>query len=707
MPVVGVSIDVPARSDARAPLRLRLTALAAAALVGSTLPATAVSAAAAGDRIAAPHVTVTLVSEYRSLRPGTPVSLGLRFEPAEHWHVYWRNPGDSGEAPSVDWSLPPGFDASALSWPAPERIVIGSIVNYAYPEPVLLPVTIHTPDRIATPDRVQLAAKVRWLVCRAEECVPGEARLSVDLPVSSRAPAVDPRAEPWFTEARRRMPANTPAVVEDRGDRVELRLPALSMETAGNARVSFYPLDEGVIDNAAAQIVEARDGKMAIALAKGDVAPARVTTLAGVVVVESPRGRRAFDVHAVQARKSSAWVALLLAFGGGLLLNLMPCVFPVISLKVVGFIQQARKDPAKVRAHGWAFTLGVLASFWVLAGALILLRAGGQTLGWGFQLQSPGFVALLSAVVFILALALCGVFQVGLVLTTIGARGGAASGYGGSFWTGALATVVATPCTAPLMGPALGFALTQPPATAMLVFSALGGGMALPYLALSHFPRLLARLPRPGPWMETFEQLMAFPLFATVLWLLRVFSLQTAPGAVWRLMAALLVIALGAWTWGRFQRAGRTGLQAAALCLVTAAAALALALSATRAPHEATAMAEEGGFWSPWTPARVERLHEEGKPVFVNFTAAWCLSCQVNEHAVFASNDVRELFRRHGVVALKADWTNRDDDIARALEAFGRDGVPLYVYYPPGPGAAPKVLPQIPTERILAEAFES
>jgi thiol:disulfide interchange protein DsbD len=400
--------------------------------------------------------------------------------------------------------------------------------------------------------------------------------------------------------------------------------------------------------------------------------------------------------------------ATLFAFAGGVLLNLMPCVFPVLSLKILGFVQQAHSDRAKIRAHGWAFAGGVLVSFWLLAGALVALRATGEQLGWGFQLQSPGFVAALAAIVTVLALSLCGVIELGTSMTTAGGVVRRGSGLTSSFWTGALATVVATPCTAPFMGSALGFAITQPPAVSMLVFTALGAGMAAPYLLLAYYPTALSRLPKPGPWMETFKQLMAFPLFATVVWLLHVFSLETEADAVWVLMLSLLALSFAVWLVGRAQHTGGVSMPRAAAAAFVATVAVGVGFSATTmqraADEEPQAVAAEE-FWQPWSRQKVAELREAGHGVFINFTAAWCLTCKVNEQVVFSRDDVRDYFRTSNVVALEADWTNEDEEIAEALAEYGRDGVPLYVFYPAEPEAEPVILPQILTLETFEETF--
>jgi thiol:disulfide interchange protein len=648
-------------------------------------------------------VTTDQVAEDASLRPGGAAALGLRFDLAPHWHVYWRNPGDSGEPPRVAWTLPPGFTAGPLEWPAPVRIRVGPLANYGYEGSVLLPVRLAVPDAAAATEAA-IAADVTWLVCRAEECIPGEARLGRALPVSADPPAPDPRHAAGFAAARRAMPAEsrpaTLATLDDGG--LALRVPGLA--GAAGETVTFFPFDAGVLENAAAQPATAVGDALELRLAPSAAATTRPAALAGVLTVAGPGGVRAYRLSAA-APAGSLWLALALAFAGGVLLNLMPCVFPVLSLKVLSFVRQADEAPGQVRAHGWVFTLGVLASFWVLAGALLALRAGGEQLGWGFQLQSPAVVAGLAALMVLLALALAGVFEIGLALTGVGQRAQRASGLAGSFWTGALATVVATPCTAPFMGVALGWALAQPPLPAMAVFTALGAGMAAPYLALAHVPAALRVLPRPGAWMAVLKGLLAFPLLATALWLVWVFHLQSGADAAFALLAALLVLSLAGWLWGRGQQRPRpVRWQAAAAVAVLAA--LPFAHAALDPEQRAgTAVAAEDPFWQPWSPDREAALRAAGKPVFVNYTAAWCLTCQVNERLVFAAPEVRDAFRARGVTPLRADWTDRSPAIASSLASHGRDGVPLYVFYPGGPGARAQVLPQLPTRETVIRAL--
>lgn len=401
-------------------------------------------------------------------------------------------------------------------------------------------------------------------------------------------------------------------------------------------------------------------------------------------------------------------LALGLAFLGGMVLNLMPCVFPVVSLKIFSFMQHAGDEPRRVRLHGLSFAAGVLLAFWILAGLLLALRAAGEEIGWGFQLQSPPFVAAMAFLLFGLGLSLAGVMDIGVSLTRIDAGAGR-TGYGTSALNGMLATVVATPCTAPFMGAALGFALTQSAMAALLIFTALGAGMAAPYVALSLWPALLRFLPRPGNWMVRFKQLMAFPLFATVAWLVWVFGYQTGVDGILRLLLGLTLVGAAAWVWGSWATLdATTRTRVTARTVAVALLASGFILSAGAEPVSSavnTAGVQSGVQWEPWSEARVAELRAEGRPVFIDFTAAWCLTCKVNERVAFSSAEVRKIVGDRNIAMLKADWTNRDAAITRALSSFGRSGVPLYVLYEADPSAAPRLLPEILSPGILIESF--
>lgn len=400
----------------------------------------------------------------------------------------------------------------------------------------------------------------------------------------------------------------------------------------------------------------------------------------------------------------SILLAILFAFIGGMILNLMPCVLPVLSLKIMGFIKQAGEEKSKLRKHGLAFTFGVLISFWALAGLLLILRAGGEYLGWGFQLQSPSFVIVLSVLLFLFGLSLFGVFEIGVTLTAVGQNTPKGSTYTGSFFSGILATIVATPCTAPFMGSALGFALSQPAYVSMLIFTALGLGMALPYVLLTSIPALLKYVPKPGAWMETFKQFMGFLMVATVLWLIWVLSLQTGAEGVLILLGSLLLVSLSGWIYGRWSvlhKSLKTRRIAQLISGLILAGALALSLMYIKPVSASTGSVHTQGLieWQTFSPELVAQLRSEKKPVFIDFTAAWCLSCQVNEKVAFGSEEVQKAFADKGIAALKADWTNKDEVIAKELAKFGRNSVPLYVLYLPDKEAV--LLPEILTPDIV------
>lgn len=661
------------------------------------------------------HLSVEFIALQKAAVPGTAIDAGLHFKLEDHWHIYWKNPGDSGRPTRMEWDLPEGVEASRFNWPAPERQRLAGLMNYGYSHEVLLPLKINVPKSY-TDNELPIAGTAKWLVCR-EECIPGEARLSLTLPVASQT-ATNPETQARFAAAQARMPTQWPAgaaYFESAGDRLTLTLENATDFGLRGATLHFVPEADLVISNAAPQTVEWNEDDATVRIEKNELLMELPEVLRGVVLAHSPRSSHAFAVSAQPAAAAPAppesgglFQALLFALLGGILLNLMPCVFPVLSIKILGFVNQSGEDRSVVRCHGFAYAAGVIVSFWALAGALLALRAGGEQLGWGFQLQSPPFLIGVTFVLFLLALSLSGVVEFGASLTGLGNLGSRMGGYGGSFLTGVLATVVATPCTAPFMGAALGYALTMPSAHALAVFSALGAGMALPYVALSEWPGALRALPRPGAWMETFRQAMAFPLYATVIWLVSVLADQRGADASIDLLIGLLAAALGLWIWSKVRaRKGRPPVKlaggAALIVLCAWGGALALASARVGAPSSA-AVADD--FWKPYSKTRVTELTGSGTPVFVNFTAAWCITCKANEKLVFSSERLREAFGDAGVATLKADWTNRDDEIARTLESHGRSGVPLYVLHPAEPGAAPRLLPPVLSVQRVIEEIE-
>ncbi len=706
------------------------------------------------------RVLVDLVPEPSTARPGEPFQALLRMRIAPGWHTYWMNPGDSGLATSLEWQLPAGVTAGPLSWPVPKRLPVGPLMNYGYENEVLLPVQVTVPAGFSDPV-LRIAARAEWLVCK-DVCIPESGAVGFQLPVAPIAALADPRTTALFAAARAALPGSLPAwtataSVADGRLRIALRAPDGMPAPAGE--VYFFNATEGQVAHAAAQTVARhRDGLLIdvplqlqpvtpvgrmdgllvaaagfgpgqpmaatigspLATALPDLGPLLAkTTVAGpaarvgggpgqpFAVVPPPEGN---------AAAAGLLLALLLALAGGLVLNLMPCVFPVLSLKALAMVGQASSDPRGLRSSGLAFGAGVLLAFWTLAGTLIALRAGGAQVGWGFQLQSPLFIAAMAVLFTLLALNLAGVFEVGSRVAALAGSLPERKGPAGSFFNGMLAVAVAAPCTAPFMGAALGYALAQPALHALAVFSALALGMALPYLLLSFVPGLARMLPRPGRWMVTFRQAMVFPLLATVAWLAWVLGLQAGVDAVFGLLAGLVLVAFAAWLYGRFAvPAANRGRRAIALgcgLLVALAGGYVAWPPATEDASIASPAAvrqddahEPDRPWQAWSPDRVAALRAEGRPVFIDFTAAWCVTCQANKQLVLDTAAVRDAFARRNTATLRADWTRRDRAISEALAGYGRSGVPVYVLYLPGRDA-PILLPELLTRDSVRSALD-
>jgi thiol:disulfide interchange protein len=676
------------------------------------------SLAAAPAHASSKNVKASLLSETASLRPGQPVTLGLRLEMAEGWHTYWKNPADSGLPTKLKWSLPEGFAAGEIAWPHPERIAAPPLMSYGYEREVVLPVVVTVPSGLTAGQPVRLAARADWLECK-EICLPGKADLELTLPVGADQPKPSEHAA-LFARSRARMPGDA-AAWKVRALAAPGRHVLAFAAAAAPRDVYFFSDAPQVVEYAAPQKLARTGDGYTLELTPAANGP-KAERLTGVLVAEGAGQPVALAIDAALEPVASVPAGtavggasgllrpLLFAFLGGLILNLMPCVLPVLSLKVMGFVRQAGE--ARVWRHGLAFTAGVLASFWAVAGLLLVLRAGGERIGWGFQLQSPAFVAVLAVLFLLIALNLLGVFEVGMSLVGAGNAVQGKSGLASSFWSGLLATVVATPCTAPFMGSALGFALAQPPAAALLVFTSLGLGMAAPYLLLSASPRLLRFVPKPGAWMETFKELMAVPMLATVVFLCWLLGQQAGVDGMAWLLAALIPVGFGAWLYGRAARAaggGRPRLLPVAGAALLVIAGVALAVTRATVPVAVASRAEgtpDALGWEPFSAERRDALLAEGKPVFIDFTAAWCLSCQVNERVALETPAVRERMRAHGVALLKADWTLRDERISEALTSYGREGVPLYVLYGRERGAAPVLLPEVLTPGIVLGALD-
>ncbi len=721
--------------------RMRMRSVGAV-FAGLMLGAGAASAAPATSAGAEPpKVRVELLSEVQSIVPGETFWVALRQQIAPGWHTYWMNPGDSGEPPRIEWAMPAGFSVGGIAWPHPERIAVGPAMSYGYSREVVLPIPVTAPHELSAGTRITLHGQASWVVCE-KTCIPEEAPIALTLPVATGPPPLDPRGAPLIAEARRAAPTASPwpASFTATAETVTLTVAVPGLAPERIVEAWFYPARWGAIEHAADQRSRADAHGITLTVARGALPEAVAAPIDGVLVVaerlDGTVVRHAFSVRAeprlLAADPTRALLsAMALALAGGLVLNLMPCVLPVLSVKALGLVQHAGGRGAVLRWHGAAYTVGVLASFAAVAGALIALRRGGEQLGWGFQLQSPVFVTLLAYVLFAMALSLSGVIVLGGRLAGTGHALGARAGYAGSFFTGVLATVAATPCTAPFMGAAVGYAVTQPATTALLVFEALGLGLALPYLVLTLAPAWRRFLPPPGAWMATLKQLLAFPLYASVAWLVWVVSQQAGPRGVGAALAGLVLLGAAAWLYGvsrNARAAWRRGATIAAMGLVTAAVALGPLAGATSPPPSASLLGEgppslaspappgsasvaSGPGWEPFSVKRLTELRAAGRPVFVNVTAAWCLTCLVNERVTLRSRTVTAGFARKGVVTLKADWTKRDPTITQMLGAFGRSGVPLYLFYSAGAAGGrgagePTVLPQILSEGAVLAAIE-
>ena len=648
--------------------------------------------------IAAQHLTAELLAD-PVIRPGAEAHLGLSLKLEPGWHVYWLYPGDSGQAPEVSWVPQQGVSPGPMQFPAPSRLPLGPLTDYGYEGAVVFPFALATNTSLPTGPRL-LQAHVRWLVCR-EVCLPGRAFLGVKLNASDTIPAT---THPLIAAALQAEPEATPQTfaITAGATRSSLELTIDSGQRETSAE--FYPLDDALLRNAAPQVVEPDAHGLRLRLERADASDTLPTELKGVLRLS---GHRSYNVtvpvHALaapsqQQSRSGLGLALLLALAGGVVLNLMPCVFPVLFLKALSLVHTAAEDRSRQRAHGWAYTAGILCSFWLLVSALLGLRTLGREIGWGYQLQSPGFVVTMIFLIFLLGLSLAGLFDIGLGITGAGDALTRRSGLTGSFFTGVLATVVATPCTAPLMGAAVGFALTQSAFVTFTVFTALAVGLASPYLLLTMSPGLASKLPRPGRWMEILKQLTSIPLFLTVIWLVWVYArlsagtVGEAADHVARLLAAMLLLTIAGWTLGKWP--------ARRLPLAFGAVLTATAFAVTLAKGSAHQVQ-----WHPFSVEALAAAQKQGKPVFVDFTAAWCLSCQFNERTVLTQQAVQNELEHGGYVLLRADWTQYDPGITAALTGVGRSGVPTYVIFSPHNPGSPQVLPELLTRNIVLDAI--
>ncbi len=724
------------------------TALAGAAIVlGAAVLGARGASAASSSPVKTEHVEAQLLSQTTGAAPGSTVYVALRQKIVPGWHTYWRNPGDAGQATALTWTLPKGVTAGDILWPTPERYASGPLMNYVFSKQVYLPVPITVPADAKPGQVLTLKAAADWLVCK-DVCVPEDAALSLDLPIEA-SPRTDPLAGNAIAEtlAAAPKPAGLKARFTTSPSGLTLSVTGAAVKGRDVGHAYFFPYNGAVIDQAQAQAAQAGPNGLTLTLPPGylfahgkppatldgvidlgggkayEISAEPGPPLAGASGAAAPQATHPDDGGGGLAPKASGDaplslpLAVLFALLGGAILNLMPCVFPVLSMKAAALARH-RESPARARAEALAFLGGAVATFVGLAAVLIAAQAAGQAVGWGFQLQSPGVVAALALIMLAVGLNLSGVFEIGASAQGVGQGIASRSDLIGAFATGALAVVVAAPCTAPLMAPAIGWALVQPPLEALLVFAALGVGLALPFVVISFAPALQRVLPRPGAWMDMLRKVLAFPMYGAAAWLAWVFCLEAGTNALPFLFAAAVVLALAAFFWGVSQTAARpwTPRILAVLGLVAVlplcGAGVGLAgptdggAPGADASGSGTALAE-GVAAEPWTPQKVESLRAAGKPVFVDFTAAWCVTCQVNERTALSTPEVIEAFRKTGAVYLKADWTKRDAAIAGALAAQGRSGVPLYLLYAAKGDRTPQILPQLLTSGAVVEALNA
>jgi thiol:disulfide interchange protein/DsbC/DsbD-like thiol-disulfide interchange protein len=707
------------------------------------------SALAVANSADVAHLHVQMVVPSTSLNRGESAKAGLYFKMEPGWHVYWKNAGDSGEPPHTKWTLPEGISAGPLQFPAPQRLPLGPLMDFGYEKEVLFPFELKVAPN-AHPGAATLHAKIDWLVCR-EVCIPGKAELEVTRTVadhSGKSGTVEPDATLYsrlIGGLPQPQPAGFKAMLQPTPTGLRLTVQTGEKET----QAVFFPGDQDVLSNPAPQKLTPTSKGLILDLTKDPNLAANPVQLKGVlelsrgrafeIIAPSGAGTLAGSTPSPSAAESSAAAATSpsvpsspqpagavgsqgsestpslpqppvpglarivgLAFLGGLILNLMPCVFPVLFIKGLALVQSGNEERHELRKHGLVYTAGILVSFWVLVAVLLSLRAAGAHLGWGFQFQSPVFLSLMAALLFFLGLSLAGQFEIGYSLTSAGGSLAAKQGYTGSFFTGVLAVVVATPCTAPFMGAAIGYALAQPAAVTFAVFTALALGLAAPYAALTFQPAWTRILPRPGAWMEVLRQAISIPIFATVIWLAWVLAQAYGASVLAALLAGLLLLAIAGWFLGRWPaRRWATGVAATLMLGVIALSVFAAKGLVVQPSNSASRQSQNG--WEPWSAAAVARYQAEGRPVFVDFTASWCLSCQVNERIALTQPQVRKAFADANVALLRADWTEHDEAIEKALNSLGRSGVPAYALYAPGK-AAPRLLPEVLTPGIVTSA---
>lgn len=671
----------------------------------------ALTFASESERVDTGHVYAQLVSSHYSAAPGESFHLALRTELDEGWHTYWRNSGDSGEPVQITWAVPDTLSHGDIIWPLPETIATGPIINYGFEGVPYFPVEFTISDEAIIGETLLIEADIYYLVCETL-CVPESTVLSLQVFVGE--PELNDRWNDAISIANSRSPTlgDIKGGVATDGADVVFTFNNLP-QSADVSKAHFFPFELGVVDHSSPQKLTAGESGLQIRTGAGfDWEKGEPKTAAGVLryyVNGEPAGQEvsvavgeSVSIGSVKSANVSAaglglWGAILGAFIGGLILNLMPCVFPVISIKALSVAKQAHAGKSTIRREGWIYTAGVVTTFMALTAILLILKSGGEAAGWGFQLQSPKITAGLAILLFVIGLNLLGVFDIGTGLQNTGGALTEKQGWLGTFSTGALAVIVATPCTAPFMAGAVGYALAQSGMVTFAVFMALALGFAAPFLLLSYAPSVLARFPKPGPWMVRFREFLSFPMFAASIWLLWVLTLQAGEKGLLVALISILLIGFAIWLFKNSKLISR----------ILGAAALITALILPLYLHP-QAVAINHANMEPWSTQRVDELRAEGRNVFIDFTAAWCVTCQANKKVVLDRPDVQKMFEDTNTAFLVADWTNKNDVIANELARHGRSGVPLYLLYPPGHNdVSPLILPQILSKTVIEDSIKS
>lgn len=663
-----------------------------------------------------PRATVSLVSEFAAVSPGQRMRIGLRQQLAPHWHTYWKNPGDAGSHPNIAFASPPGVTVGEIDWPGPDRFIVGPVASYGYETEIIFPMAVSIPADAKPGSELVIEADADWVVCE-KECIPEDGKFRLTLPVEAAARPAAEAIRASFAKADARKPVAAPwqAALSEQDTSLQLRVTGDGISPQSIKSALYFPDSWGVADHVADQPLKVENGVLTLALKKAQGYAPKPS--AGVLAVTDGAGqKRWFALQLTPAAAAAAtapaaapaglplWQMALFAFAGGLILNLMPCVFPVLAIKAAALAGMSGSDRREVRLSGIFYTLGVLAAFMTLAMALLAVRAGGNAVGWGFQFQSPLFVAAMCWLMLAIGLNLSGVFEVATSLAGSGQQLASRKGHAGSFFTGLLAVVVATPCTAPFMGAAIGSALVAPAYVSLLVFAMMGLGLALPFLLLGIFPAAAQRLPRPGMWMVRLRQAMAFPMYATAAWLLWVLAQQAGEGGLRVALAGSVLVGMVAWLVGLGQQGVKHVWWPRSFALLGVAGLLGLMVVLNGAKPAAVTASQQSASAEPFSAARLAALRAEGKPVFVNMTAAWCITCLVNERTTLSSAPVQQAMQEHKVVYMKGDWTNRDPAITAFLQSFQRDGLPFYAFYPAG--KEPVVLPPVLTQALVTDTFK-